>query len=168
MSTSYDLRNQAPARVDPRGQRFTAAVNLAGFAVVLLLGDASATAAALVLAALAVGFVVMVLAGPGQGPWGQVFKRLVRPRIGAPQHLEDAASPRFAALVGLVFSVIGLIGYLSGATLLGAVATGFALVAALLNAAFGLCLGCELYLLDRRLFPPTAGRAGSRAVRRDH
>jgi hypothetical protein len=30
------------------------------------------------------------------------------------------------------------------------VATGLALVAALLNAALGLCLGCELYLIARR------------------
>jgi hypothetical protein len=37
--------------------------------------------------------------------------------------------------------------------LFGAVATGLALVAAFLNAAFGYCLGCELYLLGRRLMP---------------
>jgi hypothetical protein len=42
--------------------------------------------------------------------------------------------------------------------LLGAVATGFALAAAFLNAVFGLCLGCELYLLIRRIAPArTAG-----------
>jgi hypothetical protein len=36
-------------------------------------------------------------------------------------------------------------------TVLGALATGLALVAALLNAVFGFCLGCELYLLGRRI-----------------
>ncbi len=35
--------------------------------------------------------------------------------------------------------------------MVGLVATGFALVAAFLNAVFGLCLGCEAYLLIRRL-----------------
>ena len=44
-----------------------------------------------------------------------------------------------------------LVGFLAGATLLGSVATGFALVAALLNAVFGFCLGCEVYLLLRRV-----------------
>ena len=44
-------------------------------------------------------------------------------------------------------------GYLSGAPLVGAIATGFALAAALLNAAFGFCLGCEMYLLFRRIAP---------------
>jgi hypothetical protein len=34
---------------------------------------------------------------------------------------------------------------------LGLVAAAFALVAAFLNAAFGLCLGCEAYLLIRRI-----------------
>jgi Domain of unknown function (DUF4395) len=33
------------------------------------------------------------------------------------------------------------------------VAAALALIAAFLNAAFGLCLGCELYLLGRRLQP---------------
>ena len=45
---------------------------------------------------------------------------------------------------------MALVGYLVGADLVGLVATGFALVAAVLNAAFGLCLGCEVYLLARR------------------
>ena len=57
---------------------------------------------------------------------------------------------RFAQLVGLLFAVVGAAGYLVGVPVLGAVATGFALVAALLNAAAGLCLGCELYLIIRR------------------
>jgi hypothetical protein len=52
--------------------------------------------------------------------------------------------------VGLVFALLALVGFLAGATTLGYVATGFALVAALLNATIGLCLGCEVYLLGRR------------------
>ena len=44
----------------------------------------------------------------------------------------------------------------TGATLLGQIASGFALAAAILNAVFGFCLGCELYLLLARARP--AGR----------
>jgi hypothetical protein len=54
-------------------------------------------------------------------------------------------------LVGFVFAVIGVIGFAGGAQLLGLIATGFALIAALLNAAFGICLGCQLYPLVARL-----------------
>jgi zinc transporter ZupT len=48
---------------------------------------------------------------------------------------------------------VALAGFGTGVTVLGLVATGFALAAAFLNAAFGFCLGCELYLLVRRAQP---------------
>jgi hypothetical protein len=83
-------------------------------------------------------------------PHAWVFRTLVRPRLGNPTELEDAAPPRFAQAVGLAFAVVGLLGYISGATAVGAIAVGFALAAALLNAVFGFCLGCEIYLLLRR------------------
>ncbi|HET9419931.1 MAG TPA: DUF4395 domain-containing protein, partial [Nocardioides sp.] len=69
----------------------------------------------------------------------------------APDDLEDAAPPRFAQAVGLGFALVGLVGFVAGLDVLGLVATGLALVAALLNAVFGLCLGCEMYLLIRRV-----------------
>ena len=87
-------------------------------------------------------------------PYGLIFRWLVRPRLGPPAELEDEAPPRFAQGVGLVFAVIGVIGYATGATPLGIVAAGAArLIAAFLNGAFGLCLGCEMYLLIRRIGP---------------
>jgi hypothetical protein len=140
-------------QIDPRGQRFTAAVNLAGFAVVLL--AAPSRLSEVLLAVLGVAFAIGTFAGPQRTPWALVFKKLIRPRLGAPKELEDAAPPRFAAGVGLAFTALALVGYLSGATLLGAIATGFALAAAFLNAVFGFCLGCEVYLLARRLAPTT-------------
>ena len=60
---------------------------------------------------------------------------------------------------------MALVGFLAGAPLLGAVATGFALAAALLNAVFGFCLGCEMYLLIKRVLPATAARTDANAVR---
>jgi hypothetical protein len=52
--------------------------------------------------------------------------------------------------VGLGFALVGLVGFAAGLTVLALVATGFALAAALLNAVFGFCLGCEIYLLLQR------------------
>ena len=146
-------------QIDPRGQRFTASVNLLGFGVALVAAPSRLTEVLLVV--LGVGFLLGAALGPQHSPWAQIFKRLIRPRLSAPRELEDAAPPRFAAVVGLVFTAIALVGYLSGATLLGAIATGFALAAAFLNAVFGYCLGCEVYLLARRLAPSTKERAGS-------
>jgi hypothetical protein len=58
---------------------------------------------------------------------------------------------RFAQLVGLVFALVGLAGFVAGLPLLGVVATALALFAAFLNAAFGICLGCKIYPLAVRL-----------------
>ncbi len=139
------------SKIDPRGQRFAAALTTVVLAVVLLAAP-SAVAVAL-LAVQAVLFAAGAFAGPASTPYALLFKTLVRPRLGAPTELEDAAPPRFAQAVGLAFAVVALAGYLSGATLLGAIATGFALGAAFLNAAFGFCLGCEVYLVVRRIAP---------------
>jgi hypothetical protein len=59
---------------------------------------------------------------------------------------------------GFVFAVVGVIGFAADAPLLGLIATGFALAAAFLNAAFGICLGCQLYPLVARV------RKGSSAL----
>ena len=58
---------------------------------------------------------------------------------------------KFAQLVGFVFAVVGAVGFATGPRTLGLIATGFALVAAFLNAAFAICLGCQLYPLVARL-----------------
>jgi len=139
---------QTAQQVDPRGLRFAAGVTTVVLALTLVLDNAWP------LAVQAVVFAISVAFGVQASPYGVLFKRLVRPRLGRPKELEDAAPPRFAQLVGLVFAVAGLIGYLTGATMLGVVATGFALVAAFVNTAVGLCLGCEAYLLIHRIRTP--------------
>jgi hypothetical protein len=95
-------------------------------------------------------FAIGALRGVQHTPYAAVFRGLVRPRLGAPGELEDPRPPRFAQALGLVFAGVGVVSLLTGATALGLALTGLALVAALLNAVFGLCLGCELYLILRR------------------
>ncbi|MDX6245517.1 MAG: hypothetical protein QOE76_3240 [Frankiales bacterium] len=132
--------------VDPRGQRFGAAITSVVLVVVLL------TSAWWLLAAQALVFALGAI-DLGRQPYGIVFRRFVRPRLAPPVELEAAAPPQFAQLVGLLFAVVGLVGYLGGVPVLGAVATGLALAAAALNAVFAFCLGCELHLLLVRAFP---------------
>ena len=134
------------SKVDPRGLRFAAALTT------IVLADL-VTCSPWPLAFQAVVFAVSVAFGVQASPYGTVFKRFVRPRLGPPAELEDPRPPRFAQLVGLVFALAGLAGYLTGATVVGVVATAFALVAAFVNAAVGLCLGCEAYLLIHRIRP---------------
>jgi hypothetical protein len=137
----------AVRQVDVRGPRFGAWVTTAVLAVALLTGSGW------VVAAQAVVFAVGAVAGLRYAPYGVLFRTLVAPRLGPVREREPEAPPRFAQLVGLLFAAVGATGYLIGAPLLGAVATGLALVAALLNAATGFCLGCELYLTVRRARP---------------
>ena len=83
-------------------------------------------------------------------PYGVLYRVAVAPRLGPPAEREEAAPVRFSQTVGFVFAALGALGYFSGLTVLGLVATAFALVAAFLNAAFGFCLGCELHGLLAR------------------
>lgn len=145
---------QASGLIDPRGSQFSAAITTLVLAAVLL--TAPGQLAVVLLAAQAIVFALGAALGAPNTPYGWLFRRLVRPRLAAPKDLEPAAPPRFAQTVGLAFAGVGLVGLLAGLTTLALVAVAFALAAALLNAAFGFCLGCELYLLGRRLGARTA------------
>ncbi|GEA82426.1 DUF4395 domain-containing protein [Cellulomonas uda] len=135
--------------VDPRGPRFGAGVTAVLLVVVLLLGGS--LAATVLLALVAASFALGAVGGVGATWQGRVFAALVRPRLAPPTELEDPRPPRFAQLVGLVITALGVLGALLGAAWAVPLAAAFALVAAFLNAVFGLCLGCELYLLVVRL-----------------
>jgi len=133
--------------IDPRGPQFTAAITSVVLIVILLVPSTAATVLAGVQAVL---FAIGATLGVQRTPHAALFKAAVRPRLSAPKELEDPAPPRFAQAVGLVFTGVAFIAYLAGATLVGQVAIGLALVAALLNAVFRFCLGCEMYLLIKR------------------
>jgi hypothetical protein len=96
-------------------------------------------------------FAIGALRGPRQHPYGKLFAIFVAPRLGPVSDREPVQPLRFAQFVGLVFAGVGLVGFIAGAPLIGIVATAFALGAAFLNAAFGICLGCQIYPLVSRL-----------------
>lgn len=147
-TTTTPSRRSAAAGIDPRGPQVAAAITAVVLVAVLLLVPSPIGVA--LLAAQAVVFAVGAVRGVQHTPYSWAFRTLVRPRLSPPAELEDPAPPRFAQAVGLGFALVGLAGFLAGADLVGLVATGFALVAALLNAVFRLCLGCEMYLLLKR------------------
>jgi len=87
---------------------------------------------------------------PRTAPWGVLYRKVVQPHLAPPADLEDPRAPRFAQGVGLFVTGIGVVLHLLGVPLAVPIAAGMAFVAAFLNAAFGLCLGCQLYLLLQR------------------
>jgi len=131
--SQHDVAPGAVAGIDPRGPQFVAAVTAVVLVAVLLLAPGPAGVA--LLAVQAAAFALAAGRGVQRTPYSWLFRTLVRTRLSAPAELEDPAPPRFAQAVGLAF----------------------ALVAALLNAVFRLCLGCELYLLLKRV--TSGGRA---------
>jgi hypothetical protein len=149
-----------PPPIDPRGPRFGAAITSVVLAVTLILGPGTPAFVLLVLQTAV--FALGSLVGLNAQPYGVLYRRFVRPRLGAPAELEDPRPPRFAQTVGLVFAVAGLVGLLVTPVLFY-VAVGFALVAAVLNAVFDFCLGCEVYLLGRRVAGRPLTSAGSKA-----
>ena len=125
--------------IDPRGPRFAAWITTFVLAAVLL------TQSGWLLAAQAV---VFGLGAAGMNPYALFWKRFLKRT--APLELEDARPPQFAQLVGLGFALVGVLAFALGAGTVALIATAAALSAAFLNAAFGFCLGCELYLIFKR------------------
>jgi hypothetical protein len=80
----------------------------------------------------------------------RIYAEVVRPRLGAPSHVEDPRPPRFAAALGTVFLLAATVALLVGAP---GVAWVLALIVAALAglaAVTGLCLGCEVWLFVAR------------------
>jgi hypothetical protein len=140
--------HDAPATrlIDVRGPRFAAAVTSAVLAAAFLLQ------APWLVAVQAVVFAIGVAAGLRLAPYGLLF-RVVRDlaKLGPPKRTEPEAPPRFAQLVGMIFLLAALLSFAAGLSGLAWGLTLAALAAALLNATTGFCVGCELFLLGRRL-----------------
>ena len=138
-------------RIDPRGPRFGA-----GITAVLALGSFFLSTS---LWSLLFGYPIMVLLfvlfawsvfSPKNHPYQWLFTKFIRPRLAPPKELEDPRPPQFAQKVGLGFAILGTFGALISSWLI-LVAAAFIFLAAFLNAFFGLCLGCQMYLGLRRL-----------------
>jgi hypothetical protein len=137
--------------IDPRGPRFGAAIT----SVISLASFILSTS----LWSLLFGYPLMVLLfvlfawsvfSPSNHPYQWLFKKFVRPRLSAPVELEDPRPPQFAQKVGFTFAIIGTLGFFVSPWLIP-VAAAFIFIASFLNAFFGYCLGCQMYLGLRRL-----------------
>lgn len=140
--------------IDVRGPRFSAAITFVVLAVAFV------TQSRALLAVQVAVFAVAAIAGLRWSPYGNVFRYLKR-RLdwGPPPATEPEAGPRFSQLMGLLFTGAGLVALLAGATILG---WGLVLVVVALSgllAATGLCVGCEMYALGRRVLGASGGRS---------
>lgn len=140
-------------QIDPRGPRFGAAI-INVFSIIiffLALDEATVATAQAVLAIVWVSFLWGTLFGNTKHPFGLLYKKVVRPRLAAPKELEDARPPRFAQFVGLVVTSIGFLLSALAVPYGIAIAAGALFAASTLQAYFGFCLGCQIYLGLRRV-----------------
>jgi hypothetical protein len=126
-------------------------------AVVALTGViALATGAHWLLIPLAYGFWARVLAGPTFSPLAQLASKVIAPRLGAPR---DVAGPpkRFAQGIGAAMTTLGVLALALGWTTVTTVLLALLVTAATLEAAFALCIGCQVFgaLMRAGILPET-------------
>ena len=137
---SLGTKSKSVPLIDARGPRYSAALTT------LVLSAALVTESNLIIGFQFAVFLSAVLFGLRRSIYGLLYRNLIQPRLSGPVPSECESAPRFAQLIGALFALTALIGGLAGNSALFLIATGFALSAAFLNAAFGFCLGCQIYL----------------------
>jgi hypothetical protein len=137
--------NKSAVLIDARGPRYSAAITSFVLALALI------TESVYVIGFQFAVFLSAVLFGLRRSIYGFIYRNLIQPRLSGPVPSEDQRAPRFAQLIGALFAFVALLGGVTGNSAVFLIATSFALGAAFLNAAFGFCLGCQIYLILVRL-----------------
>ena len=96
-------------------------------------------------AAIAYGFVARVLTGPSLSPLGQLVTRVITPSLGLPERPVAGSPKRFAQAMGLAFSLTALILTILGEWTAAEVMLALLGIAAFLESAFAICLGCMTF-----------------------
>jgi hypothetical protein len=143
-----------PQQVDSKVPRAKAAFHAVIPAIAFVAGD---PVAPYLLAFTGAAMAISVVAGPRYSLFGRLFKDVIVPAAKiAPGHPEDAAPHRFSETLGAVMLLAAAVLYPLGAPWwLPQAFTLIVVALAALNAAAGICIGCQMYLLIKR----TQGRA---------
>jgi hypothetical protein len=139
--SNVSLKEKSPVFIDARGPRYSAAITTTVLALALI------TESNYLIGFQFAVFLSAVLFGLRRSIYGIIYRNLIQPRLSGPIPSENEAAPRFAQLIGALFAFVALLGGVTGSTAIFLTSTSFALVAAFLNATFGFCLGCQMYLL---------------------
>jgi hypothetical protein len=98
---------------------------------------------------LAYGFWARVLTGPKLSPLARLASKVIAPRLGEPK---DVAGPpkRFAQGMGAAITTLGVIALVLGWSTVTTVLLVMLVVAATLESAFALCIGCQVFAVLMR------------------
>ncbi len=100
------------------------------------------TNSTLVLVALTYGFAARVAAGPTFSPLATIATRVITPRLNLNHKFVPGPPKRFAQTIGLTFAATALALTLLGFSTAAQLVIATLIVAAVLEAAFAICLGC--------------------------
>ena len=143
--------------IDVRGPRFGATVTTVVLATALVIQGPIGIG---LVAWQWVMFAISTFAGLAWSPYGQVFRWAKRRfDLGPPPEVELEGPPRFAQACGFGVASVALALFASGLVVAGWIAVGVVLALSMLLAATGICVGCELYLVGKRLRSRGAGSA---------
>jgi hypothetical protein len=95
------------------------------------------------------GFLARVLSGPTLSPLGQFATRVAAPRIGREKFVPGPPK-RFAQAMGLAMTTIALVFLAAGLWLATVIVLALVVVAATLESALGLCIGCRIFAVLMR------------------
>ena len=95
-----------------------------------------------VLLPLTYGFIARVLAGPKLSPLGRLATQVLTPRLSIEHRFVPGPPKRFAQGVGAAFTITASVLFVLGATGAAQVVIALLVVAAFLESAFAVCLGC--------------------------
>lgn len=149
MSQQLARDDQGSLIIDVRGPRFGAAITSVVLATALIVQGP----VGLVLVSWQwIAFAVSTFAGLAWSPYGNVF-RIIKRRfdLGPPPETEAEGPPRFAQACGFAVASVALVLLAGGVMVGGWIAVAVVLALSVLLATTGICVGCELYLVGRRL-----------------
>lgn len=132
----------------------TSARIVAGGAVIMGIAYA-VTGNGWILVALTYGFIARVVSGPTFSPLGRIATRVITPRLPFQHRLVPGPPKRFAQGVGAAFTITASVLYATGAYGASQSVIAALVVAAFLESAFAVCLGCIAfgYLMKLGVIP---------------
>ena len=95
-----------------------------------------------VLLPLTYGFIARVLSGPKLSPLGRLATQVLTPRLSIEHRFVPGPPKRFAQGVGAAFTITASVLFVLGATGAAQIVIALLVVAAFLESAFAVCLGC--------------------------
>lgn len=134
-----------PNPVNETSARIVAAGAVAMSVVFVLTGNGW------VLAGLTYGFIARVLTGPTLSPLGRLATQVLTPRIRAQHRFVPGPPKRFAQGIGAAMSSVASVLYVQDAVTAARVVIVGLAIAAFLEAAFALCLGCKIFSVLMRI-----------------